>query len=285
MAERNWKDLMQAQWAAGKFVCVGLDSDDDKLPAHAKLISGKYAQSYFNRTIVDATKDIVGFYKPNLAFYRGERGKKMLRETIEHIKQVAPWVPIILDAKYGDIGNTNNGYVSEAFDFFGADAVTVHPYLGLEAMKPFLDQGNKGVIVLVKTSNPGSVEFQNTRVLPNEHTFPHYCDEMYKWVAWRVANRWNYNGNVAVVVGATHPKELAIVRDIINDTPILLPGIGAQGGDLEAAVHNGRNSQGSGFIVNSSRGIIFASSNDDYRIRAAEETQKLHDAITAALNS
>jgi orotidine-5'-phosphate decarboxylase len=302
MSERNWNELLAAQQAKGKFVCVGLDSDVDspKFPTHLADKRFSNNQFAFNQSIVDATKDIAGCYKPNLAFYRGDAGKRSLQRIIQYINRVAPTVPVILDAKWGDIGNTNDGYVMDLGEFYGADAVTVHNYMGMEAMKPFLDQGDKGIIVLCRTSNPGSDEMQSILVqawtqeegevlYPQREEVPggpvhSVLVPNYQYVANRVANQWNINGNCALVVGATYADvELAIVREIVGDMPILLPGIGAQGGDLEATIDNGRNSQGQGMIVNSSRGIIFASSDHDFAQRAGEEAAKLHGAITARL--
>ena len=317
MSERNWNDLLEAQQAKGKFVCVGLDTDigSPKFPAShlgsqvVQLHGGPYVafpQMAFNCAIVSATKDVAGCYKINLAFYKGQQGKQDLKLTIAYINEVAPEIPVILDAKWGDIGNTNDGYVDELGNYYGADAVTIHNYMGLEAMKPFLDQWNKGVIVLCRTSNPGSDEFQcaevrlwtdnNGGLYPSRHALLegrvptadnqpyHVIHSMYQYVADRVATEWNYNGNCAVVVGATYADvELKSVRQIVGDMPILLPGIGAQGGDLEQTVANGHNSQGQGMIVNSSRGIIFASDGPDFAERAAEETVKLHEGVTRAL--
>ncbi len=319
MSERNWNDLLTAQQAKGKFVCVGLDTDlgSPKFPGShlgsqvIELNGGPYTafpQLAFNCAIVDATKDVAGCYKINLAFYKGQQGKRDLKLTIAYINEVAPEIPVILDAKWGDIGNTNDGYVDELGNYYGADAVTIHNYMGLEAMKPFLDDGNKGAIVLCRTSNTGSDEFQliETRLwtdnngglypsryallegrVPTADNQPYpVIRSMYQYVAERVATEWNYNGNCAVVVGATYADlELKSVRQIIGDMPILLPGIGAQGGDLEQTVANGHNSQGQGMIINSSRGIIFASKEEDFAERAAEEAVKLHESITQALGA
>jgi orotidine-5'-phosphate decarboxylase len=243
---------------------------------------------------VDATKDLVCAYKPNLAFYRGTYGKNVLKNTFDYIKHVAPGVVTILDAKQADIGNTNDGYVQEDFEFYGADAVTVHPYLGQEALKPFLDREDKGVIVLCRTSNPGAGEFQDI-VVENNASFRHAEKKVFHQVAINVSTQWNYNNNCALVVGATYPTELGDVRKIVGDLPILIPGIGAQGGDLENTVFAGRDSKNQGMIINSSRGIIFAFSivkdeheelvymPDQFALAARTETQKLHDAITATL--
>ncbi len=301
--QRNFRTLLEERWSHGNFVCVGLDSDRNKIPGVITMGIGYFgarALTAFNQRIVDATKDIVGAYKPNIAFYEpwGDEGWVALKRTIEYINEVAPDVPIILDAKRADIGNTNKGYASMAFDYLGVDAITVHPYLGREALKPFLDRVDKGIIVLCRTSNPGAGEFQDLEVgvetpsdlfallngparkVPIEKlggwdpSMP-----LYQYVAHRVASHWNVNGNCAVVVGATYPKELREVRNIVGDMPILIPGIGAQGGDLEAAVVAGRDSRGYGMIINSSSGIIFASDKPDFAEAARRKTMELNDAI------
>ncbi len=277
-------EKLQAKWAEGKFVCVGLDSDTARLPARL-LKGGVYpvmAQEEFNLKIINVTHDLVCAYKPNLAFYRGTEGKRVLRGTIQRIRSIAPGVVIILDAKWADIGNTNYGYAEEVFDWYGADAVTVHPYLGREAMMPFLERADKGVIVLCRTSNPGAGEFQDLPVWKDEYWDSARTRPLYQLVAKNVADSWNaVSNNCAVVVGATYPEELGVVRGIVGDMPILIPGIGAQGGDLEATLKNGFDSRGQGVIVNSSRDIIFASDGEDYAEAARAETQKLHDAITS----
>lgn len=312
MSERNWNELLAAQQAKGLFVCVGLDVATGKIPGHfmpssmagasgvADLSTRLPRQLEYAKEIVRATvaTGFVGCFKPNLAFWKGDQGKRDLRALIAYINELAPWIPVILDAKWGDIGNTNDGYVADLGEFYGADAVTIHNYMGMEAMKPFLDQGDKGIIVLCRTSNTGSDEFQcmdvdvpelicaelgiPPRVIQGNSFNP--VMPMYQYVAHRVAKAWNYNGNCSVVVGATYADiELKIVREIVGDMPILLPGIGAQGGDLEKTVDNGHDSKGQGMIINSSRGIIFASDGEDFRERAAEETNILHGAITVQL--
>ena len=289
MPERNFMHLLQSRWDEGKFVCVGLDSDAKKLPYHlTEQLSDCGAQLAFNTAIVNATADLVCAYKPNLAFYRGGNGKYALRDTIARINKLAPHVPVILDAKQGDIGNTNDGYVEEDFDWYGADAVTVHPYLGREAMKPFLDQRNKGVIVLCRTSNPGAGEFQDLRITEqgNPDKLYDYTERevpLYQIVARNVAHGWNYNGNCAVVVGATYTEQLAEVRRLVRGLPILIPGVGAQGGELEDAVRAGIDSRKQGIIINSSRGIIFASNGEDFAEAARAATQELHGQIAAVL--
>ena len=286
MAIRNFMEMLKARWAEGKFVCVGLDSEFGKIPESALRSGNESCVSVantivaFNRVIVEATKDTVCAYKPNIAFYEahGDEGIVALHRTIVDIHAIAPDVPVILDAKRADIGNTNNGYVKMAFEYFGADAITVHPYLGAEALKPFLQMPHKGIIVLCRTSNPGADEFQDLQVLVGEG-IQTTSKPLYRVVAKNVAEHWNKNGNCAVVVGATYPKELAEVRKIVGDMPILIPGIGAQGGDLEESVNAGKDSKNQGMIINSSRGIIFASSGEDFAEAARRETQKLHDAI------
>ncbi len=279
MSDSKFMPLISAKAAEGKFVCVGLDSDASRLPKHLRVPEGtdpSDRQNLFNRAIVDATEDIVCAYKPNLAFYRGGNGKYALRDTIAYIKKTAPDVPVILDAKQGDIGNTNNGYIAEDFDWMAADAVTVHNYLGMEAMRPFLDQKDKGVIVLCKTSNEGAAEFQDLPVGPRKMP-------LYQVVARNVAHGWNYNGNCCLVVGATYTKEMAEVRAIAPEIPFLIPGIGTQGGSLEDTVRAGATASGRGMIINNGSAIIFASDGENFAEAAREATQKMDNDIKAVL--
>ena len=278
MNDRNFRQLLEAQWSRGNFVCVGLDSEFGKIPESARRSGNECDVSVantivaFNRAIVEATKDLVCAYKPNAAFYEahGVEGIGALQRTIADIHAIAPDVPVILDAKRADIGNTNAGYVDAAFGFLQADAITVHPYLGAEALQPFLARAEKGVIVLCRTSNPGAGEFQDLSV---------NGEPLYRFVARRVASEWNKNGNCSIVVGATYPDELREVRGLVGDMPILIPGIGAQGGDVEKTVSAGKDSRGYGMIINSSRGIIFASKGADFAEVARRETEKLRDFI------
>lgn len=267
--------MLEQQWAQDNFVCVGLDTDYNRIPAALKEngpIEG--ALFAFNRAIVDATYDLVCAYKPNAAFYeaQGDAGLRALQRTVRYIKQTYPHIPVILDAKRADIGSTNVGYVEAAFDLLGVDAITVHPYLGQEALAPFLAREEKGIIVLAKTSNPGAGEFQD---LPVGET----REPLYQVVAWHVATRWNANGNCALVVGAPYPAELKRVRVLVGDMPILIPGIGAQGGDIAATVSAGKDSRGWGMIINASRTIIFASSGDDFAQVARSATGQLRAEI------
>lgn len=283
MSERNFRELLEAQWTRGNFVCVGLDSDVWKIPTdhipNSKYLNAGQVVLAFNQAIVDATKDAACAYKPNVAFYEayGDAGWIALRETITHIHQVAPGVPVILDAKRADIGSTNVGYVKMAFETLGADAITVHPYLGAEALQPFLVRREKGIIVLCRTSNPGAGEFQDMSV--STDWAPDGRMPLYQYVAFKVAKDWDTFGNCGMVVGATHPEELREVRRIVGDMPILIPGIGAQGGDAEKTVSAGKDSRGWGMIINSSRGIIFASKGEDFAEAARRETIRLNKEI------
>ncbi len=250
-------------------VCGGLDSDWEKLPEVVK--KEDYPQFAFNKAIVDATHDLVCAYKPNSAFYEylGSEGIRQLKLTCDYIREFYPGIPIILDAKRADIESTNKGYVSYAFDYLGVDAITLNPYLGKEALQPFLDCKNKGCIILCKTSNYGA-EFQMLEF---------DGEPLYKIVARKVVEEWNTNNNCLLVVGATFPQELAGVRKIAGDITLLIPGIGVQGADLGKTVVAGLNSKKAGMIINSSRSIIFASDGNDFAEKAREEAQKLRKTI------
>lgn len=250
--DQTFLDKLKTKWEEKKFVCVGLDQADFKT----------------NRSIVEKTHDLVCAYKPNCAFYEaaGIAGLTELKKTIDYIRQNHPDLAVILDAKRGDIGNTNEAYAKAIFDELKVDAVTVHPYLGKQSLEPFLKRVDKGIFVLVKTSNPGAGEFQDLATNGKP---------LYSVIAEHVKD-WNTNNNLGVVVGATYPEDLKKVRKIVGDMPILVPGIGAQGGDLEATIKNGLNSKKQGLIISSSRGIIFA---PDPR----EATLKLHQDIVSSL--
>ena len=241
-------------------LCVGLDSDISKI---------KGSQLSFNKKIIEATHDLVCSYKLNTAFYEsiGHEGINALKDTCDYLKQKYPEIPIIIDAKRGDIGNTNKGYVQFVFIYLSADAVTVHPYLGGEAISPFLECKDKGIIILCRTSNPGAGEFQDLKA----GNVP-----LYKIIAKNVAKKWNRNKNCLLVVGATYPDELRQVRKIVDDMTLLVPGIGAQGGDLKETLKAGLNSKRRGLIINSSRGIIFAKN-------PRQEAEKLRDSINKLL--
>lgn len=278
---RHFAQLLRARFAAGFSVCVGLDTSLAKIPQHSyplpvggeELDEPHHRALGFNGAIIDATHHLVAAYKPNSAFYEGDRTMLDLELTIRYIHEAAPEVPVILDAKRGDIDSTNVGYVQSAFEYLGADAITVHPYLGRRALKSFLERPDKGVIVLCRTSNEEGGEFQDRSVVlddPEEVEFFKQFDwvtrhellrdgmlyllPLYLHVAYRVSRHWNEKDNCALVVGATYPEELRLVRLVAPDIPLLIPGIGAQGGDLEATVRSG----GQRILVNSSRGIIYA---------------------------
>jgi orotidine-5'-phosphate decarboxylase len=249
-------------------LCVGLDPEPSRLPV--ALRDHPDAIFEFCRAIVDATADLVCCFKPQIAHFAAQRAEEALERLIAHIHAAHPGVPVILDAKRGDIGSTAQHYATEAFDRYRADAVTVNPYLGRDAVQPFLDRADKGVILLCRTSNPGARDLQDLDVggVP-----------LYQRVAELVARDWNANGNCALVVGATYPTELAAVRALVGDIPILVPGVGAQGGDVEAVIRNGRNSQAAGLIISSSRAILYASGGVDFADAARAEAQSLRDEI------
>lgn len=256
-------------------VCVGLDSEFGKLPERFKEL--KYPQFEFNKWIIDQTAEFAAVMKFNIAFYeaRGDAGIRELKMSMEYLQKKYADIFTICDAKRADIGNTNNGYVTTIFDWLGFDAVTLHPYLGKEALKPFLDRADKGCIILCRTSNAGAGELQDLRVslpLPMGEGWGEGSKFLWQIVAEKVSNDWNYNHNCMLVVGATYPEEMKIVRSIIGDMALLVPGIGAQGGDIQATVEAGLNNDKRGLIINSSRGIIFAEN-------PAKEAKKLRDEI------
>lgn len=273
---RDFSSLLRSRWDEGKFLCPGLDPDFEKLPEHIRAKDLRAAFVAFNRAIIDATKDLVCAYKPNSAFYEahGSEGLEALRETIAYLFEQAPGVPVIYDAKRADIGNTNLGYAAAAFDWLRADAITAHPYMGGESLKEFFDRKEKGVFVMCRNSNPGAGEFQDL-VVDGKPLFVHLAE------AFR--DRWNANGNCGLVVGATRPEEIARVRAVAPAMPFLIPGVGAQGGDLAASVRNGKSAGGAGFIISTGRVLLYASSGKDFAEAARAKTQELHGAITQAL--
>lgn len=275
MATRVFKELIEARWDERKAVCVGLDTDltNPKFPAAARREIDEETAVYFGSSIVDATWDLVCAFKPNWAFYAalGLPGFSALVRTVTYAHQRAPGVPVIGDMKVADIGSTNMGYVLAAFEVFGFDAITLHPYLGGEALQPFLSRPDKGFFVLCRTSNPGAGEFQDIRDDGD-------CIPLFLRVAKAVVS-WNKLGNCGIVVGATYPEELGKVRQAVGNLPILIPGIGAQGGEVELAVKHGMSPRGADAIYNSARAIIFASSGPDFAEAARRETLKLHELI------
>lgn len=281
LAFPTFRERLEERWRQANFVCVGLDSDYARLPEIVKRSSSPEEAIFsFNREIIDATHDLVCAYKPNSAFYEalGEAGNRALARTVRHVKENYPAIPVILDAKRADIGSTNIGYVTAAFDVLDVDAITVHPYLGREALAPFLERPEKGIIVLAKTSNPGSGEFQDLPVGPSG-------EPLYQVVARHVAERWNERGNCALVVGAPYPAEIRLVRAIVGDLPFLIPGIGTQGGEVAATVQAAKDSRGWGMIINASRSIIFASSGPDFALAARRASEQLRAEINLARQS
>jgi orotidine-5'-phosphate decarboxylase len=265
-------EKLDASWVKNNsLLCVGLDPNMDMLPHH--LRGSKTPFFDFNKAIIDAAADLVCAFKPNSAFYeaRGAAGIEELKQTCDYIREKYPELPIILDFKRGDIGNTNNHYIKFAFDYLQVDAVTVQPYQGRQAVQPFLDRKDKGVMVLCRTSNVGSDEFQDMLVDGRK---------LYVHVAEHVRDEWNANGNCQLVVGATYPKELAEIRALVGDKMVfLVPGFGAQGGDLEATVRAGITSSGNGLIINSSRAIIYASDGEDFAEAARSKATASRDEI------
>jgi orotidine-5'-phosphate decarboxylase len=250
--------LSRAQRAADSLVCVGLDPDLAKIPAD--LSNGARPLLEFNRRIVDATFDLAAAYKPQIAFYSALGREDELEASIRHIRERAPDALVILDAKRNDIGNTAEAYAREAFERYGADAVTVNPYMGDDSVLPFVARPDRGAVLLCRTSNPGARDFQDLEIegLP-----------LYRHVAARAASTWNANGNLMLVVGATYPAEMAALRLAHPELTFLVPGIGAQGGDLDETLAAGLDARGAGLLINSSRGIIYAGGGTAEAIRGA----------------
>ncbi|HEV2607690.1 MAG TPA: orotidine-5'-phosphate decarboxylase [Xanthomonadaceae bacterium] len=270
----NFITALKNRWSnANSLVCVGLDPEPSKFPTH--LRDDPDAVFAFCRAIVDATVDLVCCFKPQIAHFAALGAEDSLQRLIAHIHTAHPGVPVILDAKRGDIGSTAQHYATEAFDRYGADAVTANPYLGRDSVQPFLDRADKGVVILCHTSNPGAGDFQDL----GTHDRQSDSRPLYQHVADTVARHWNGNGNCALVVGATWPEQLREVRSIVGDMPLLIPGIGAQGGDVEAVVTNGRTSDGNGLIISSSRAILYASSAADFANAARAAAMDMRDQV------
>jgi len=249
-------------------LCVGLDIDKEKMPKFL-FETGKDPFFDFNKSIIDATKDLVCAYKLNMAFYEvlGEKGVDLLQKTIDYIPQE---VIFILDGKRNDIGNTARKYAQSLFETFHADAVTVNPYLGKDSVTPFLEYKDKCTFILCRTSNPSAVDFQDLNVSKTP---------LYQLVARKI-KEWNIYGNCGAVVGATYPDELKTIRGIVGeDIPLLIPGIGIQGGDIEKTVKNGTNNKGEMATINSSRGIIYAGRDKDFAEVSRTKASSLRDEI------
>lgn len=264
--------LEQAWAATGSLLTVGLDPDPQRFPAE---LSGRPDAIYeFCRAIVDVTAQYACAIKPQIAYFSSARAEDQLEDLCAYIQDQHPNLPIVLDAKRGDIGSTATHYATEAFERYGADAVTVNPYMGYDSIEPYLSWRSKGVIVLCRTSNTGGSDLQFVESAQGE--------PLYLRVARLVAERWNTSGQCALVVGATFPEELARVRAHVGNMPLLVPGIGAQGGDIPATVKAGLDSRGTGMLINSSRAILYASGGDDWREAAAAAARATRDAINTA---
>jgi orotidine-5'-phosphate decarboxylase len=271
----NFMYALRSAWQRnGSLLCVGLDPEPARFPA--ELRDSPDAIFMFCRAIVDATADLVCCFKPQIAHFAAYGAEDALTRLIAHIHEHHAGMPVILDAKRGDIGSTAQNYAIEAFDRYGADAVTVNPYLGRDAVLPFLERADKGVIILCRTSNPGAQDLQDLMVSSERGGGGR---KLYQHVARTVAGEWNANGNCALVVGATYPEELADVRRRVGDMPLLVPGIGAQGGDVEAVVRNGRSENGSGLMISSSRAILYAGDGGDYADAARAAAMAQRDEI------
>jgi orotidine-5'-phosphate decarboxylase len=262
-------EQLQNAWTRNdSLVCVGLDPELEKFPAS---LAGQASPIFqFNRAIIDATADLVCAYKPQFAHYAAYEAEDQLERTIEYIHQHHPGIPVILDSKRGDMGNTAQRYAIEAFERYGADAVTVNPYLGTDSLEPFLAYEDRGVIILCRTSNPGARDLQDLQVGERK---------LFEVVAQLTASRWNSRGNCALVVGATYPQELAQVRALTGEMPFLVPGVGAQGGDVAAAVRSGQTADGAGLMVSSSRAILYAARDATWIEAARSATRTLRDQI------
>jgi len=268
----TFTEKLDQSWAASNsLLMVGLDPDPGRFPA--ELRGRPDAVFDFCRAIIDATADYVCGFKPQIAYFSAHRAEDQLEDLCRYSREHYPHLPIVLDAKRGDIGSTAAQYAAEAFERYRADAVTVNPYMGFDSLEPYLGYADKGVIVLCRTSNPGGSDLQ---FIPSADGLP-----LYLRVADLVAGKWNTSGQCALVVGATFPEEISRVRQRIGDMPLLIPGIGAQGGDIRATVAAGRDSRGTGMMINSSRAILYASAGDDWRAAAAAAARATRDAINA----
>ena len=265
----NFMHALKSAWKdRNTLLCVGLDPDIARLPAHLKGKPGAILE--FCSAIVDATADLVCCFKPQIAYFSASRAEEQLEALIAHVHSRHPGVPVILDAKRGDIGSTAEQYAIEAFERYQADAVTINPYLGRDSVAPYLAHRDKGVILLCRTSNPGGSDLQFLDV---------GGERLYERLARLVSDEWNEGGQCGLVVGATFPREIARVRALTGDMPLLVPGIGAQGGDVEATVRAGCDRSGNGLMINSSRAILYAGSGEAYAEASRIVARETRDAI------
>ena len=270
----SFMQTLRQRWqSADTLVCVGLDPEPAKFPAR---FSGDHDAVFnFCRAIVDATAEFACAFKPQIAHFAALGAEGALERLVAHVHHAHPGIPVILDSKRGDIGSTARHYATEAFDRYAADAVTANPYLGRDSVQPFLDHAERGVVILCRTSNPGAGDLQDLIVADGSGD----ARPLYQHVAAKIAGEWNGNGNCALVVGATWPEQLREVRAIVGDMPLLVPGVGAQGGDVEAVVANAKSADGTGLVISSSRAILYASSGDDFADAAALAARELRDSI------
>ena len=266
-------ESLNAAWTRNNsLLCVGLDPDPAKFPAHLK--GRPKAIFEFCSNVADATADLVCCFKPQIAYFAAQRAEDQLEALIAHIHERHPGIPVILDAKRGDIGSTAEQYAVEIFERYGADAITVNPYMGRDSIAPYLAYADKGVILLCRTSNPGGSDLQFLDIGSDGQP-----EKLYERVARLVATEWNSSGQCALVVGATFPTEIARVREIVGEMPLLVPGIGAQGGDVQATVEAGRTASRCGLMINSSRAILYAGKDENFAAAARRVAQETRDTI------
>jgi orotidine-5'-phosphate decarboxylase len=266
---------LAARWAAsGSLLCVGIDPEPGRYPS--TLVDDPDRVFTFGKAIIDATAEYACAFKPQIAHFAAQGAEDALERLIAYVHAAHPGIPVILDAKRGDIGSTALNYAREAFDRFRADAVTANPYLGSDSLAPYLERADKGVVVLCRTSNPGAADLQDLPVAGADGS----VRPLYQRVAEKAARDWNANGNLSLVVGATWPEQLGEVRAIVGPSiPLLVPGIGAQGGDVEAVLKHGLNADRTGLIISSSRAILYASSGADFAEAAARVARDTRDLI------
>lgn len=272
----NFISQLQTAWQDNNsLLCVGLDPAPEKLPLHLRERPIDEAFNEFCIAIIDATAAYACAFKPQIAYFAAHRAEAALETIIQYSRTHYPHIPVILDAKRGDIGSTAEQYAIEAFERYRADAVTVNPYMGFDSVQPYLAYPDKGVIILCRTSNAGGSDLQFLQVGNTP---------LYQVVAHKVAHEWNTSGQCALVVGATFPNEIKEVREIVGDMPLLIPGIGAQGGDLAATMVAGQTANGTGVMINSSRAIIYASAGEDFAQAATQVARDTQQAINALRN-
>lgn len=265
----NFISKLQHAWEqSDSLLCVGLDPNWDKIPAHIKQQPQPIFE--FCKRIIDATHDLVCAYKPQIAYFAGMQAEDQLQKTVDYIRENYPSIPIILDSKRGDIGSTAAMYAKEAFERYQADAVTVNPYMGQDSAQPFLDFADKGTVFLCRTSNAGASDIQDLEV----EGVP-----IYEHVATMISQQWNTNNNCCIVVGATWPEQMARLRSITGTMPFLVPGVGAQGGDVKALVEAGQTEDGKGLMINSSRAVLYASDGVDFADAARAVAIETRDLI------